>query len=410
MSAAQLESRGRAWRRVRLMMVSDTYPPVVGGAEMDVQRVSAELIRRGHAVNVLCAGGGPMPPVRDWRDSEGVPVRILTRREQGRRKDIVFALRVAAELWRARKQHDVVLVSMAGLHLATALLMSRMLGIRILVKFHGSTVIAALEHSRAGRLELRWMVRWASRVMVLNDEMVGEALAAGIPAEKLLYMPNPINVEAFSPVAPSERAALRNRLGIPDTARVLLYTGRLSHEKGLVWLLDAFAMAASRVPDALLVLVGDGAMRPALEAQAAARGLGADRIRFVGRVPGSEVPGWLRAADAFALVSPNEGFSCALAEAMAVGLPAIVSAIPANLQLIDDGVHGYTAPAGDMDATAAAIVRLLADSETCRRMGQAARARVVENYSVDRIGDLYEALFSEILPVDGGARAAARHR
>lgn len=398
MSPVQPASHEAEWRLVRLMMVSDTYPPVVGGAEMDVQRVSAELIRRGHAVTVLCAGGGPMPKVRDWRDSEGVPVRILTHGEQGRWKHIVFALRVAAELWRARQQHDVVMVSMAGLHLATALLTSRMLGTRILVKLHGSTVIAGLEHSRAGRLELRWMAGWASRVMVLNDEMVEEALAAGIPAEKLLYMPNPIDVEAFSPAPAGERAALRHRLGIPDAARVLLYTGRLSQEKGLVWLLDAFALAAPQAPGALLVLVGDGAMRPALEAQAAARGLGADRIRFVGRVPGSEVPNWLRAADAFALVSPNEGFSCALAEAMAVGLPAVVSAIPANVQLIDDGVHGYTAPAGNLEATAAAILRLLGDSETCRRMGQAARQRVVENYSVDRIGDLYEALFREILP------------
>ncbi len=68
---------------VSLLLISDTYPPVMGGSEIEAQRVSAEMIRRGHRVLVLTSGGSPMPTLRDWVDPAGVPVRILTRRTTG---------------------------------------------------------------------------------------------------------------------------------------------------------------------------------------------------------------------------------------------------------------------------------------------------------------------------------------
>jgi glycosyltransferase involved in cell wall biosynthesis len=186
---------------------------------------------------------------------------------------------------------------------------------------------------------------------------------------------------------------LRSERDIPDSACVLLYTGRLSHEKGLHWLLDAFALVAPQHPDAMLVLLGDGPMRAELQQRATKLGLASQQLRFAGRVASHEVPGWLQAADAFALVSPNEGFSCALAEAMSVGLPAIVSAIPANTQLVHNEEHGFTAPAGDITATAQAIGRLMTDPSARLRMGAAARQRVLANYSLEQVVDRYEALF-----------------
>lgn len=332
-----------------------------------------------------------MPPLRNWVDPQGIPVTILTRASQGRRKHVVFALRVAWQLWKRRNEYDVVFFSMFGLHLAAGLPVARLTGKRILNKVHGSTITAQVAQSFIGRRELSWMAKWSSCVMVLNDEMVEEALAAGIPREKIMHMPNPVDTDAFAPVSADEKAHLRERLGVFPSAKVLLYTGRLSKEKGLRWLIDAFALAAPQAPQAQLVLVGDGPIRADLEAQAAASGLGPEQIRFVGRVPSHEVVTWLRIADAFTLVSPNEGFSCALTEAMSTGLPAVVSAIPANVQLIENGVHGYTAPAGDIPATAEAIQRLLnQDSRT--HMGLVARQRVLDNYSIDQILERYETL------------------
>jgi len=382
---------------VSLLLISDTYPPVMGGSEIEAQRVSAEMIRRGHRVLVLTSGGPPMPPLRNWVDPAGVPVRILTRNAKGRWKDFQFAGRVAWALWRERRNYQVAYFLMQGLHLAAGLPVARVLNKPIVMKFGGSGVIPLMRGSRAGRIELGWMRRWAARLLILNDGMMQEAMEDGFPRDLMSWMPNPVGTDEFRPRQPGEGSKLRAAFGIPEEGLVALYVGRLAPEKGLIALLRAFALAVRKQPRAMLVLVGDGPMRPELERLAAELGMGPGKVAFRGRVEASEVPLWLRASDVFALLSPSEGFSCALAEAMAAGLASVVSRIPANVQLIEDGVHGLLTPVGDDAAAGRALLRLLEDSELRGRMGCAARQRVLENYSTAQVAERYEALFAEIL-------------
>jgi glycosyltransferase involved in cell wall biosynthesis len=382
---------------VSLLLISDTYPPVVGGSEIEAQRVSAEMLRRGHRVLVLTSGGAPMPPVRRWVDPAGVPVQILTRGARGRWKDLVFACRVAWALWRERRNYQIVYFLMQGLHLAAGLPVARALKKPIVMKFGGSGVIPLMRRSRAGRVELGWLRRWAARLLILNEGMMQEAMEAGFARDQMLWMPNPVDTEQFRPGQPGEIANLRAGFGIPPEALVAVYVGRLSQEKGLESLLRGFALAAREEARAMLVLVGDGAMRNALATLAAKLGLGSSQVLFSGRVDVSEVPLWLRASDVFMLTSPNEGFSCALAEAMSVGLASVVSRIPANVQLIEDQVHGLLATVGADSAVAGALIRLLHDPALRGRMGQAARQRVIDNYSTGQVADRYEALFAQVL-------------
>jgi glycosyltransferase involved in cell wall biosynthesis len=210
-------------------------------------------------------------------------------------------------------------------------------------------------------------------------------------------MPNPVDPDEFRPARPGESEAWRESHGIAPSARVVIYVGRLSHEKGLRPLIGGFARAARQVPEALLALVGDGALRPELETLARQAKLHPGQIRFVGRVAASEIPFWLRASDIFSLTSPSEGFACALLEAMSVGLPSVVSAIPANLQLIDEGVHGLTVPYDGEEAIAEAFLKLFRDAEMRRKMGNAAHLRAVENYSTAKVIERYEALFDDLI-------------
>jgi glycosyltransferase involved in cell wall biosynthesis len=243
---------------------------------------------------------------------------------------------------------------------------------------------------------LDWLRKWASRLLVLNEGMVEEALADGFPRSQLTWMPNPVDIDDFRPAQPGEAAAWRERHGIPSEACVVIYVGRLSHEKGLTGLLRGFARAAASAPAAMLVLVGDGTQRAELEALARELGLG-NQIRFTGRVNITEVPSWLRSSDVFALTSPSEGFSCALLEAMSVGLASVVTDIPANQQLIDTQVHGLAVPFDNDEAIGQAFLRLFREPDLRERMGQAARKRVVENYSTVRVVERYEALLSEVM-------------
>jgi glycosyltransferase involved in cell wall biosynthesis len=330
-------------------------------------------------------------------DPAGVPVRILTRNERGRWKDILFALRVAWSLWRERRDYELVYFLMQGLHLAAGLPVAHALKKPIVMKVGGSGVIPRMKASRTGRAELRWLRRWAARLLILNDGMVEEAAEEKFPRGQMLWMPNPVDTEHFRPARPEEKASLRAKMGISPEALVAVYAGRLSHEKGLRPVLNGFALAAREEPRATLVLVGAGPMRSELEATARELGLGPGQVLFSGRVDVAEVALWLQASDVFTLMSPNEGFSCALAEAMSTGLPSVVSRIPANAQLVDDEVHGLSTPVGDDSAMAGALIRLFRDPALRYRMGEAARQRILDNYSTSQVVDRYEKLFAEIL-------------
>jgi len=379
------------------LLICQTYPPVIGGSEIEAQRVCSALIRRGHHVTVVCAGGDPMPPFHDWIDPQGVPVRMYAGRWEGTLRDVVFALRVAMMMIWERRNYQFVYFLMQGLHLAVGLPVARLFKKPILMKIAGSGVVPTVYRSRIGRQELHWLSRWAKRILILNEDMRQEAIDHGISPNQLVWMPNPVDTKEFSPATRDEQRELRATLGIPQTALVVLYSGRLASEKALPTLLSAFALVVKEVPDALLVFVGDGSVRLALVEQAKQLGLNEKTVRFAGRVDPQAVCLWLKIATVFALVSPSEGFPCALEEAMSAALPSVVSDIPANRQLVTDGSHGILIPVGAVDKIAEAIVRLLQDAPLRRRMGAAAREHIVANYSTSHIVDRYEVLFREVL-------------
>ena len=382
---------------VRIALICDTYPPVIGGSEVEAQRVSAAMMQRGHRVQVFCSGGPPMPAVRNWIDPAGVPVQILTRRSRGNWKIFAFAWQVAWAIWRERNNYDVVYFLMHGLHLAAGLPVAHLVGKPIVMKISGSGLIPMMQRSRVGRLELDWLRRWAASVMVLNDGMVEEALEHGFTRDHLFWMPNPVDVNEFRPREPGEAEDWRQRHAISASARIAIYTGRLSHEKGLPELLRGFAIAVRTMPDALLILIGDGPQRAELQDLAGSLNLGRENVRFAGRVNIAEVPFWLRAADVFALTSPNEGFSCSLLEAMATGLASVVIDIPANRQLIENQVHGIMVPLGSDAAIGEAFSQLFREPDARHRMGQAARRRVMDNFSTEQVVDRYEGLLARVL-------------
>src|SRR5579872_4590285 len=103
---------------ISLLLISYSYPPVLGGSEIEAQRVCAGLMRRGHRVTVLCAGQPPMPLEAKWVDPSGVPVRSFGRRRQGKVREWMFALGVAWTLWNERRNYQLVYFLMQGLHLA----------------------------------------------------------------------------------------------------------------------------------------------------------------------------------------------------------------------------------------------------------------------------------------------------
>jgi glycosyltransferase involved in cell wall biosynthesis len=398
LSSESLMSNFSAHRRVSLLLICHSYPPaVIAGSEVEAQRVCEELIKRGHTVKVVCTGGAPMPDTLDWIDPKGVPVRMYARHWSGAIKDAVFALRVGAMLVKERRSYEVVYFLMQGLHLAVGLPIARLLKKPIIMKISSSIIVPILSKSIMGRLELYWLRKWARSVMVLNNEVYRQAIDRGFASEQLLWMPNPVDTDEFSPASVAQREILRSRLGVPPVAPVVLYCGRLATVKDLASLLDAFALVVRELPEAILILLGDGPNRGELTEQARRLRLTENNLRFMGRIPPGEIPLWSQLADVFALVSRSEGFSCALAEAMSTGLPCVVSDIPANRQLIVPEHQGLLTPVGDHISIAHAILRLLRDPELRDRMGREARRTILNNYSIQLVADRYESLMLQAI-------------
>src|ERR1700722_1158106 len=93
-------------RRVSYLLITYTYPPVLGGSEIEAQRVSEALQKRGHKMQIICGGGGPMPPVKDWVDPCGLRVRLYGRKWPAKLRGYVYAIGVAWSLFKERHNYD----------------------------------------------------------------------------------------------------------------------------------------------------------------------------------------------------------------------------------------------------------------------------------------------------------------
>ena len=176
--------------------------------------------------------------------------------------------------------------------------------------------------------------------------------------------------------------------------------GRLSPVKDHRTFLRAAVRISTESPDATFVVAGDGPERAALQLEA--RALLGDRIRFLGWV--NDIPTLYAACDVVALTSRTEGTPVALIEAAAAGIPVVATDVGGVAEVVRDGSTGYTVPAGDDAAVAAAILSLLQDPVRARDMGEAGAAHVRGRFSRERMADdLRRALY-------GVARKVGRRR
>jgi len=231
--------------------------------------------------------------------------------------------------------------------------------------------------------------------------------AYGVPDERIFSVPYAVDNSRFQAEAErlsGTRTALRDVHGWPRDLPAILFSGKLIAKKRPMDLLLAYAKVVRDRP-AALVFLGEGALRAALEAEARRRRLTA--VTFTGFVNQTRMPQWYAAADIFVLPSGYEPWGLALNEAMCFGLPVIASdAVGAAPDLVQDQDNGFVYPAGDIDALAEALRRLLDDSERRLRMGARSR-EIVRAFSYEAdIAGILEALRSvaRAAPAPRGAR------
>ena len=199
-----------------------------------------------------------------------------------------------------------------------------------------------------------------------------------------------IDLGPYRMVTAAEVAALRAQLGAaPDTVLVGS-VGRLVEQKDYPTQIAAFAIAARQDRRLRMVLAGDGPLRGAIEAQAAALGV-ADRVVLLGHW--TRVPALLRALDVFVLASKFEPYGVALLEAKCAGNAIVATAVNEIPKLLDDGVTGLVVPAEDPESMARAFLRMAHDAALRRSLATAAFAEAEKKHSIDAVAGAYQALY-----------------
>jgi glycosyltransferase involved in cell wall biosynthesis len=313
------------------------------------------------------------------------------------------SVRMARAFLRVQRQIDVVHIHGVSQKAVLVIFLARIFGKRTIVK------LTSVGHDDPASIKRRGGALF--RAFAAADRYVGvsprfEALyaEAGMPPGRFRVVPNGVDLERFRPASDAEKRACRVELGLPLDHRLALFVGFFSREKGPALLLDAWLEVADRAPDTALVFVGPTTSRyyeiePAIyenmRAAVRARGL-ESRVVFVERTDRIEL--FYRACDVLVLPSLREGLPNVVIEAMASGVPVIVSRLPGVTDsLVDDGVNGWLVPPGDRPALAAALVDALMHPEAAAERGRAGRAAAARRYDIARVADEYAALYQELI-------------
>lgn len=248
-------------------------------------------------------------------------------------------------------------------------------------------------HRKPGRRE--WLFRRALRatdaVVAVCEAARQDAIARGIvPAAKTCVVPNGIVLDRFDIASDTMHERLARLINVPLGTRIIGTVGRLNWTKDQASLIRAFRIVRRNRPDTALVLIGDGELRETLRACAFDEGV-AGSVHFLG--DRDDVRELLQGLDLFALSSVTEGYSMALLEACATGLPIVATNVGGNAEIVDDRTTGRLVPAGDPTTMAQAMLEVLQTTRQAQSLGRAARLWVETHGSLDAMAERYGRLY-----------------
>jgi glycosyltransferase involved in cell wall biosynthesis len=360
----------------------------VGGSTENTL-ISATRIPRGEFVSALASGPSDAPPPGLAATLRSARVHRFEIPTLVRPVRIPGDARALRDLWRLIRalRPDIVHThsSKAGF---LGRLAARLAGVpHILHTPHGHVFQGYFSPgaTRAFAALERLAARWTDRIITLTDAEAEQHRALRIGrAAQFVTIPSGVDLETVEGAVPARV--------VPD-GRVIGCVGRLVPIKGHCHLLDAVPGILARCPEARFVLVGDGELRPTLEAQARMLGV-ADRVVFTGFR--EDVPALLAGMDIVALPSLNEGMGRVLVMAMALGKPVVATRVGGVPELLQEGAAGALVPPGDPGALGEAVRELLRDPTRATALGEAGRRRAAR-YGATAMVEALTQLYREVV-------------
>lgn len=351
-----------------------------GGGERYLELLARHLDRARFALTVVLPGEGPFGERLSRLE---IPVHVV---DLGRLVAPSAVVRLAATL--RRLTPDIV-----QSHGARSNFYARLAVALLPRPCHVSTVHNALGDypvSTLRRAVYRAMDRstlpLTARVLCVADALAREYRA------RVTVIPNGVDVNELD-AARGDTRQIRRGLGL-GAGPVIGFVGRLTPQKDPMTFLRSVTAIRRELPSTMALVVGDGPLRAALALEAARVGLGAHCV-FTGAR--SDVPALLDTMDVFVLSSVSEGSPFVLLEAMAMARPVVATTVNGVIEIVQHGVSGTLVAPGDPSSIAGAVLDLLRHPERARTMGAAARARVADRFSAERMTRRTEQLYLEVL-------------
>jgi glycosyltransferase involved in cell wall biosynthesis len=271
---------------------------------------------------------------------------------------------------------------------------------RVVVRLAGPRIILYTPHTiDMQRARWHWLyillerilVRGTDTIISVNESDRNRLVQWGIPSEKVVTVPNGIDLTDFDGYLDATEA--RKSLGLDPERPLVMQVGRLNPQKDPLAFVEGAAIVVQECPNAQFVLVGDGPLRDEV----------ATRIRQLDLDKQVRLAGWhdrafrlMAAADVVSLTSRWEGTPYALLEAMACSRPVVATAVNGCLEVVAEGVTGFLVQPGDAPTWAKAVLQLLADPSTAAEMGRKGRQCVEERFTLqNRIGQI-ERLYQQL--------------
>jgi glycosyltransferase involved in cell wall biosynthesis len=234
--------------------------------------------------------------------------------------------------------------------------------------------------------------RLFDHVITISEGIRAVLLGAGLSPERVNCVRSAVDATPY--LAPVEASTFRREFGLPADALVVGVVAQLIPRKGHRYMLQALPPLLDQFPNLHLLFFGQGPLAPALAESCAAPPL-AGRVHLLGFR--EDLPRWLGGLDLLVHPAEMEGLGVSLLQAAAAGVPVIASRAGGLPEAVADGVSGLLVPVGDAQALGAALASLLADPERRRCLGEAGRARILREFSVDAMVDGNLAVYRKVL-------------
>jgi glycosyltransferase involved in cell wall biosynthesis len=364
---------------MHILMFTSAFPPQVGGIQAHVLNLCRTLIKQGHEVKVVTSRQKSKKALRDHLDDIDV-VRIPCVHLPKTMTLQYLAISIGAILWLHRRwQADLLHYHTFWPDVFTAFVLRRFTPTVYTV--HESRFLSMSEHKKLhGRL--RMALRPFNGIIAPSTELLQVAREFGVSRRSSAYIPNAVDSNEFSPNV--SNGVIRQQYGISQDTVVLLCPRRLVPKNGVSFFLKGLPYILRESNSICALIVGDGAERSYLEDLVRQMHL-EGHVIFTGNISNDQMPFVYADSDIVILPSLKEATSIAGLEAMASGRPVIATAVGGLPEIVDDGVTGLLVPSRDPRALASAVLCMIQCPELVSSMGQAARRRVAQEFSWERV-------------------------